>query len=209
LKIDEHTQREHVLPDGTRILLRLIRPDDGDELRQGFARLSPATRYYRFFSELPRLSDAMVDYLTQVDGINHVAIIAEMDSPDLKTGTGLGIARFIRLEEDPTVAEAAVTVIDEAQGRGIGKLLLAALADAARERGIKTFRGQVLASNETMRHLLDELGANVRSDDGEVLVFDVPLSHASEGEAEHHEHPLQRLLRAAAESIAALRRFSS
>jgi hypothetical protein len=85
--------------------------------------------------------------------------------------------------------------------------LLAALARAARERGIRVFRGEVLASNTPMRRLLDEVGAVVRGDDGATLVFDVPLAPPeSEGQDGSWMEPLRRLLRAAAESLAALRR---
>jgi len=209
MKVDASYGEDHVLPDGTRLHLRMIRPSDGDALRQGFAELSPASRYRRFLSGTASLSDEAVRYLTECDGVNHVAIVATTDSHDLKSEVGLGVARFIRLPEEPEVAEAAVTVIDRAQGKGIGRLLLQALAEAARERSIRTIRGEVLASNAPMRRLLHELGAGVRSDDGSTLVFDVPLEwRRGEGEPmseREKEHPLRRLLRAAAESIAALR----
>jgi len=212
LKIDAGYRCEHVLADGTRVTLRLIRPEDGGELRRAFERLSPASRYRRFLAGVSQLSDEMVHYLTEVDGVNHLAVVATTDSYDLKTEVGLGIARFIRLEEDPTVAEAAVTVIDDAQGKGIGKLLLGALAEAARERGIHTFRGEVLASNEPMRRMLGELGAVVREDDGTSISFDVALDHhhdeGDEGESavpsERSDHPLWQLLRAVAASLASL-----
>ena len=87
-----------MLKDGTRITLRPIQPDDGDALRAAFARLSPESRYRRFFSSVNELSDAVVHYLTHVDGRDHVAIVAE--SFDLRKG--LGVARFIRLEKERT-----------------------------------------------------------------------------------------------------------
>lgn len=190
---------EHTLADGCRLTLRFIRPDDADELRRGFAHLSRESRYRRFLSEVSTLTDEMIDYLTKIDGQNHVAVVATTDSPDLKTEVGLGVARFIRLNDEPEVAEAAVTVADEAQGRGIGRLLLIALAKLAIERGIKTIRAEVLASNEPMRKLLSEVGAVVRSDDGATLVFDVPLVWPPESEEAHKDHPLRRLLRFIAE----------
>jgi GNAT superfamily N-acetyltransferase len=199
---DRTFREEHVLADGTRVTLRAIQPDDADELRRAFGRLSARSRYQRFLGGVPELTDAMVTYLTQVDGEDHVAIVAGTDSLDLKTEIGLGVARFVRLADEPTVAEAAVTVVDDAQGRGIGRLLLQGLAAQALARGVRVFRGEVLAENTRMCHLLGEVGAAMRVADGQTLVFDVPLQEPPEEVvAKEPTHPLRRLLRAAAESL--------
>ena len=206
-RINADYREEHVLLDGTKVTLRLIRPDDGEPLRQGFSRLSPTSRYRRFLTVMSELSDEMVRYLTEVDGVDHVAIVATTDSLDLKTEIGLGVARVIRLEGEPTVAEAAVTVSDEAQRKGIGRLLVRTVAEAALERGVRTIRAEVLATNAPMRRLLDEVGAVVRSGDGTTLVFDIPLEWhrkaLNEGAGgDDDDHPLLRLFRAAAQSLA-------
>ena len=150
---------EHTLADGRRVVLRHVAPADGPELRAAFERLSAASRYRRFFGALTHLNDATLRYLTEVDGRDHVAIVATTDSPDLMRELGLGIARFVRLREEPTVAEAAVTVVDDAQRNGLGRLLAVTLAEAARERGIHTFRADVLADNEPMRTIMTEESA--------------------------------------------------
>jgi GNAT superfamily N-acetyltransferase len=216
MRIEPGFREEHVLADGTRVTLRLIRTDDGEGLRQAFARLSPMSRYRRFLLDTSELTDEMVRYLCDVDGYNHFALVVTTDSFDLKTEIGLGVGRFCRLAEEPDVAEAALTVVDDAQGKGIGRLLLHTVAEAARERGIRTIRAEVLASNTPIRRLLDQLGAVVRSDDGTTLVFDVPLDGppecGKEGEraallsSEQRRDPrLRMLLRTVAESFAALR----
>lgn len=196
----ETFREEHVLADGTRITLRSICPADAAELRRAFGKLSSRSRYQRFFSVPSALDESMVRYLTDVDGDRHVAIVATTDSHDLKTEIGLGVARYVRLTDAPDVAEAAVTVVDEAQGKGIGRLLVYALARLARDRGVHSFRGTVLAENQSMRHLLGQVGATTYPEDGQTLVFDVPLSWPPVPEREA-EHPLRRLLRAAAESL--------
>ncbi len=163
---------EHVLGDGTRLTLRHVRPGDASELQRGFERLSPRSRYRRFLQPITALTDEQLDYLTRVDGNDHVAIVAFRDD-----GVGLGIARFIRLQADPAVAEAAITVIDEAQGKGIGRLLALTLARAAHERGVRRFRGRVLADNVAVRQLLDDVGAAVGPrDESGGLVFEVELT---------------------------------
>ena len=207
-RIDSAYREEHVLADGTKVTLRMIRPEDSEPLRLAFSRLSPTSRYQRFLSGMSELTDDTVRYLTEVDGVDHVAIVATTDSLDLKSEIGLGVARVIRLEGEPTVAEAAVTVIDEVQRKGVGRLLVRAVAEAAMERGVQTIRAEVLATNAAMRRLLDEVGAVVRSDDGSTLVFDVPLEwhrlSRSEGPSDDAEHPLLRLFRAVAKGVAQL-----
>lgn len=190
----------HELSDGTRVVLRHIRPDDAAGLRIAFERLSPESRYRRFFGGVAQLSDAALRYLTQVDGTHHVAIVATRDSPDLKTETGVGVARFVRLADDPSVAEAAVTVVDDQQCKGLGHLLALTLSDAARERGVRTFRAEVLASNEPMVAIMGEVGAHARDARDGVVVYDVPLDAvpAERGGV------VDRLLRAAAVQMAVL-----
>ncbi|MCC6644083.1 MAG: GNAT family N-acetyltransferase [Polyangiaceae bacterium] len=202
MKVDDSYRETHALADGTRVTLRLLQPSDAEDLRRGFRALSPRSRYRRFLSEAAELTDEQVRYLTETDGVNHVAIVATTESLDLKSELGLGVARFVRLRDAPEVAEAAVTVVDEAQGRGIGRLLLALLARAARERGVRTLRAEVLAANPPVREILREVGAVVRSDDGVTLTADVPLAP----EAGHDESPARRLLRAVAASLASLGR---
>lgn len=147
---------EHAeLRDGTPVVLRLLRPADKELLRAGFERLSPESRYARFFTPKPSLSDDELRYLTEVDQEDHVAIGAagERDGAEI----GLGVARFIRFADRPETAEAAIAVADEAQRKGLGRLLLMRLVAAARERGIEQFRFEVLASNTGMATLIAEI----------------------------------------------------
>jgi GNAT superfamily N-acetyltransferase len=101
----------------------------------------------------PELTEEMVRYLTHVDHRDHEAIIALDD----RTGEGIGVARYVRLPERPDVAEVAVTVIDDWQGRGLGTLLLEAVSARARAEGIKHFTALILATNEEMIDLLMRL----------------------------------------------------
>lgn len=211
MNIGPEFSRDATLADGTRVTLRMIRPADREEIRRQFRRLSPEARYRRFLSLSPDLSEEALKYLTEVDGVNHLAIIAHAASHDLKREDGIGIGRFVRLADEPEVAEAALTVMDEAQRKGLGRLLLETLVTAARERGIRTFRATVLADNAPVRHMLDASGARVREQLGDTLVFDVPIGEAPSEEGgppsgvDHRDHPLRRLLRSAAQSLLAIR----
>ena len=186
--------KEIMLRDGTKVNLRPIRPEDADGLREAFSHLSATSRHRRFFSGVSDLTDDMVHYLTHVDGKNHVAIIATVESLDLKSERGVGVARFIRLKDDPDVAETAVTVIDDMQNRGLGTVLLRELSERAIACGIQKFRAEVLASNTPMKKLLEEVGAEPVEANGDSLVYDVRIST-------DRDSALDKLFRAAASQL--------
>jgi GNAT superfamily N-acetyltransferase len=165
----------HRLADGTPVRTRPLRPEDREKLRNGFARLSSESRYRRFFSAPETLSEAALDYLTMPDGENHVAIGAELAAPDADRSYGLGIARFVRLPDEPSAAEAAVAVIDEMQHRGVGRLLLRELIRAAHARGVTTFVCHVLPGNEPVQAMLREVGAESSALEDGVQTFRLAL----------------------------------
>ena len=138
------------LRDGQEILIRPIRPDDREELAEGMRRLSPESRYRRFFTPTSELSAAALSYLTEVDHHDHEALVA-LD-PD--SGHGVGVARFVRSADDPEVAEVAVAVADSWHNRGVATALLDRLTQRAREEGVRRFSAEVLAENRPMLELI-------------------------------------------------------
>jgi RimJ/RimL family protein N-acetyltransferase len=170
---EQPEERLVTLRDGSKALLRPILPEDKWRLAAGLKLLSPRTRYLRFHADVTALSDEQLAYLTEIDYHDHMAWVAlDPDDPDFP---GLGVARYVRLAEDPTVAEAAVTVMDEFQGRGLGTTLLRALATSAIENGIRTFRNYVLADNEQMLAIFDQVGAQRTEIEPGILQVDVSL----------------------------------
>jgi len=148
--------RRTSLRDGTATLLRQIRPEDRTELSKGFDDLSPASRRQRFHGNVQELTDRQLDYLTDVDHVDHEAIVAiDLDHPERP---GIGVARYVRDPFDRHVAEATVVVADVHHGKGAGTLLLGALAARARAQGIVSFRSYVLRHNTPMLALFDKLG---------------------------------------------------
>ena len=191
------TEIETTLRDGTPVLVRPIRPDDKGRLRDMFARLSEESRYRRFMGGMSELSDRQLRDLTDVDFVNHMAWIAF--GPD-EAGPALGAARCIRLEEEPDVAEVAVTVADDHHNRGLGTLLLAVLGATARAAGIRTFRAYVLEGNFPMRELLDNVGVKLHADSPGLLRMEVPVDLE-----DLPDSPAARALKAlATEAISAL-----
>ena len=190
----------HRLADGTSVRLRLLRRGDRAKLVAAFDRLSPESRYRRFFTAMPRLPEKLLRRLLDIDGWNHVAIGAETVTADPAQAEGVGVARFIRLADEPDVAEAAVTVVDHMQRRGLGKLLASALVQAARERGITRFRAEVLRTNEAMQALLHEIDETAQpAVDGPLATYD--LTFPEPAAEERMTGPLYGLLRLAAAGL--------
>jgi GNAT superfamily N-acetyltransferase len=142
------------LRDGARVRLRQIHASDKDLLRRGFERLGGESRYRRFLTPTAQLTEAELRYLTEVDHHDHEAIVAL----DEESGEGIGVARYVRNRERPDVAEVAVTVVDDWQGRGLGTRLLEVASARAREEGVGSFTALVLATNQEMMSLLGRLG---------------------------------------------------
>ena len=149
------------LVDGTPITIRPLRRDDRALLIEGFALLSPESRYRRFFAPLPRLNTGMLDLLTDVDGTDHFACVALTG----RSGTEVPVAagRYIR-PAGSDAAELALTVVDAYQGRGVGSLIVEALAVRAADNGVTRLEGFVLAENRPMLALLRKAGAQIQPD---------------------------------------------
>lgn len=188
----------HTLGDGTVMMIRPITPDDRGELKSEFLKTSSHTRYLRFLGVASELSDEMLTYLTSVDQKDHIALVATTTSPDLKTERGIGVARVIKLAGSSDVAEAAITVTDDMQRRGVGSLLAHEIERAARARGIRRIRAEVLESNTAMRAILERAGAE-RVDSGDGVgthSYDIAI------EPRPPRSRLADLLRGAAETMA-------
>ncbi len=191
------------LRDGTLVLLRLVRRDDTEQLRTGFERWSPQSRYARFLAPKQRLSSDELRYLCDVDQETHFALCAVRDGEG--DPAGLGIARFIRLtgtehvEDEPVMAEAAIAVADELHGQGLGSILFERLVAAAAERGIERFRCEVLAENASMKALIEKLAPVHQTQLGDGLVtIDFALPDVRASETERRASAMYRFFRAAA-----------
>lgn len=161
------------LADGTDIALRPLLPGDGALLAAGFERLSSTSRYRRFLSPVPQLTDSMLRFLTSVDGFNHRAWGALIDEPGGPVGAG--IVRWVRSRKDAAVADMAVTVIDDYQGRGLGRLLQDVAVLDAFSHGVERFEGLVLAENISSRRMLARGGAKLVPEGGGVMAFTLAL----------------------------------
>ena len=174
--MDAPIEANVLLADGRHVGVRPIRPEDGQALRGAFARLSPQSRYSRFLHHRVALSDDTLRYLTDVDGHDHFALVATSESLDLKEETGVAVARFVRLEREPRVAEVAVTVLDAWQDCGLGARMLRMLAEAARARGIDVFRAEILTGHRAIPGLIERAHARVVARDRSVTALELDLA---------------------------------
>ncbi len=166
------------LRDGSRARIRPVRPEDKMRIQCGMKLLSAESRFLRFFNDSAELSSDLLQYLTEVDQQNHVAWIAV--NPALPGEPGLGIARFIRLPDEPDTAELALTVIDKFQGLGLGAALLNILLVRAEQLNIRTLRALVLPDNYRVLRWMRRFGATTAYKDG-VVELKLSVNLAVEG----------------------------
>ena len=167
----------HELADGSVARIRPVEPSDKALLEEGLEHLSRESRYRRFLSPMPELSDRQLAYLTEVDGKNHVALIARVSLDGVHVGGGVG--RYVRDPDEPETAEFALTVTDALQNKGLGSHLLDLLLRVGRANGLQKLVGLVQRDNLAMLAVLEKFGAK-RGVDGSLLRIELPLvSHTS------------------------------
>jgi len=171
-RYDASYSERAALADATRVVLRPLRPGDAGRLAAAFARLSQRTRALRFLCGKSELSHDELHKLSDVDGEMHFAIVACLENAPEEM---IGIVRFLRFEQNPARAEVAATVVDGFQGRGLGRLLLRRLTEAARERGVRTFHCEVADTNSRVLGLVHEAGLWPERGEDDVVAIEVPL----------------------------------
>lgn len=191
------------LDDGTPVALRAVMPADRERILVGFEALSADTRALRFLAPIAHLSEEQLRYFTEVDHVDHVA----WGALDLReTGNpGFGVGRFVRLADERHIAEFSITIADEAQGQGLGALLLAVLYVVGGTLEVRALRGIVARVNGRMVRWMRRLGATTpegTDDDMGELTLDLAISHdlsaLPDNDTARHFAALVRVVRTAA-----------
>jgi acetate---CoA ligase (ADP-forming) len=192
---------DDVLPDGSTIHLRPVRPDDKQRMLEMWTRTSAESRRLRFHG-IFNLDESNVARFTDLDPTMQFALVATRGRGDREAI--IGVARFEREPDLPGHAEFAALVEDAHQGRGVGTLLVRHLAQIASEAGITHLSGDILADNTRMLNLVRDLGLEYRSDrdpggvvrsDLEVSITEKFLDVVEASEREAAEAALRRFFR--------------
>jgi acetyltransferase len=140
-------------PDGRRLFLRAIQPDDAEALRRGFARLTPEQARLRTFHRIAELSPEMTDRLTHVDPETTTALVVVDADGEIR-----GDAR-LHVDAASDSAEFGVAVDPDYVNQGVGWRLMQRLFEDAQRRGLHELWGDVLAENHTMLDFAKAMGA--------------------------------------------------
>jgi CRP-like cAMP-binding protein len=165
--------------DGTELLLRPVLPGDAERFVEGSSAFSRETLFRRFLAG-GAPTEAQLAYLFEVDYVDHFVwvVTAGVDGPIVGDG------RFVRDKDDPASAEIALTVADSYQGRGIGTLLLGALAVTACIDGIQQFHALLLADNGAARALGDKFHARWEPEEPGVLTTTIAIPRLEDSSTE-------------------------
>jgi RimJ/RimL family protein N-acetyltransferase len=185
-----------VLADGRRLKIRPIERQDRDRLRRLFMRLSPESRYRRYLSPKPALSERELDHLLNIDHVHHEALAAV----DETNGSFVAAARYVQLPDQPDTADVAIEVADDLHSQGIGTALAIRTLDRARANGFTRVTATTLHDNRPARALLRRLHFSPRSIHGYEAEFELEMtldlttltSASAPGEPVHPKKPTTR-----------------
>jgi len=145
------------LSDGQRVEIRALKPDDRTDLLAAAARTSSESLRRRFFVTKRSFTDQETAFFLNVDFVNHVALVAVVQEAGEPAIVGSG--RYILLR--PGEAELAFAVVDQYQGRGVGRALMRHLTALARAAGLERLIAELLPENRAMLRLLERSGLPV------------------------------------------------
>jgi RimJ/RimL family protein N-acetyltransferase len=179
-----------VVADGRRLKIRPIEREDRDRLRRLFTRLTPESRYRRYLSPKPALSERELDHLLDIDHVHHEALAA-VDETD---GSFVAVARYVQMPDQPDIADVAIEVADDLQRNGIGTALAIQTLERARANGFTRLTAITLHDNAPARALLRLLHFRARSSGGHEIEFALQLTP---GLADPGQHKFPRVRRVA------------
>jgi acetyltransferase len=159
------TTNQHVTVAGELVSIRPIRATDAAMEADFVRKLSAETKHYRFFGGIRELSAAQIKSFCEVDGRHSMALVATVQENG--TDTEIGVARYSP-NSKADVREMAVTIADDWQHRGLGKLLVQQLIVSARDNGVRQLYSVDFNDNSAMRALADELGMCATCDPDDV-----------------------------------------
>ena len=155
--------------DGVEVFFRPIKPTDEAMMQELFYSLSEDSIYYRFFHRIQVMPHKKVQRFTTIDYQKDMAIVGLVEENGREKIIAVG--RYA-LEPKSNMAETALLVQDDWQGKGLGTWLLKYLIQIAKSRKIAGFKAQVMADNRAPLHMAHKTGYTVETtlEDGVFLV---------------------------------------
>ncbi len=158
----------HELDSGLAIRLRLARPTDARAVRAFLERQSPETLARRFFTAMPRVSDATVRHFTFYDPREKLIVAATALIGGHEEVIGLADIALM----STGLAEIGVLVDERHQNEGVGRVLSEAIAWLAVQRGATHLKAEMLDRNVPMLRLMQRLGPTVQAvEDGVSIAY--------------------------------------
>ena len=153
--------RVFTLSDGTRMAIRPILPKDDERLEAMIGRCDTDDLRMEAFDRSSGLSAAAAAQMTSIDYDCEMTLVALEVGVDGKPMAGL--ARVI-CDPDFVGAEFTVLVRTDIQRRGLGRQLMEGLLDYARQRGLSSLTGEVMAADGAMIDMARRMDATIHSD---------------------------------------------
>jgi GNAT superfamily N-acetyltransferase len=165
--------RELVLPDGHIVRIRPLCATDRAIYASAVMDLSPRSRYLRFLAPIPRLSERLLDQMTQTDGRRHVAYVALT----VDESSAVGVVRYVLSTDNPNEGEVAIAVADDWQRRGLGGQLLRQTVERAHVAGLESLTATTLRENAGAAGLLHASGFSAVGASGPYAEHRMRLRH--------------------------------
>lgn len=178
---------ETKLSDGRPVCLRTIRPSDEAKIRDGIREMSDRSRYLRFFSAFREPPESVVKRLVAVDGHDHIAWGAIL--LDGKHYPPVGAAHAIRSETHAATGELAIAVLDDYQGQGLARMLIAAVLIECNQEDLQNLDIHILSENQVAANLIVSIGAQRTKGIGSVRNYQLNVREALD-KLSHTAQPL-------------------
>lgn len=167
--------KKYQIKDDLIIFIRPLMKEDRKAFINAFSKLSDKTKQLRFLTSTDALSEKEFDYLVNVDHENHVAYCAFHNQKG--EDVGVGVARYIKSIKKPNTAEIAVTIVDEFQGIGIGKLLIQNIVEHAKKHGIEKLVANAYYFNNTILNIVSKFPYEITGSSDGVLTIEIDITN--------------------------------
>lgn len=169
-KVATHTP---VRPVADRVVIRRVRPADGEALSAFYAGLSPDSLHARFLGYTRGIASGLARSFCTLDHMHDegfVAVVSERGSERI-------VGHLCLAHLSATQLELGIAVGDEFQGRGMGRRLFETAIAWAREHRFASVVASCFARNSRVLALLTSTpyGAQVTTSDGGVVEVVIPL----------------------------------